>query len=72
VVQIEKEIQSNSTVLLRVSQQAKMRHGRSVLCCTVWGEEADDILSSTNISNGDRVNYSSVMGKFDEYFKCNF
>jgi len=33
------------------------------------GEEADDILSSTNISNGDRAKYSSVMGKFDEYFK---
>ena len=33
------------------------------------GEEAEDVLSSTNISVDDRKKYSTVMGKFDEYFR---
>jgi len=33
------------------------------------GEEANDILCSTNISSAYRAKYNSVMGKFDEYFK---
>jgi len=33
------------------------------------GEEAENILSSMNISTTGRAKYSSVMGKFDEYFK---
>ena len=33
------------------------------------GEEAEYVLSSTNISTTDRAKYSSIVGKFDEYFK---
>ena len=33
------------------------------------GEEADDVLSSTNISTEDVKKYNGVIGKFDEYFK---
>ena len=33
------------------------------------GEEADDVLSSTNISSADRVKYDKVVGKLDEYFQ---
>ena len=33
------------------------------------GEEADDVLSSTNISTEERAKYGDVMAKFDEYFK---
>ena len=33
------------------------------------GEEAEDILTSTNISEEDRKNYASVLGKFNGFFK---
>jgi len=33
------------------------------------GKEAEDVLSSTNISDDDRKKYKTVMGKFDDYFK---
>ena len=33
------------------------------------GDEADDVLTSTNISDADRKKYDSVMGKFDKHFK---
>ena len=33
------------------------------------GEEANDVLSSTNISAEDRKKYDQVMGKLDEYFQ---
>ena len=32
------------------------------------GEEAEDILMSTNISDEDKKNYKQVIGKFDEFF----
>jgi len=33
------------------------------------GEEAEDTLVSTNISNDDRKRYDSVIAKFDAFFK---
>ena len=33
------------------------------------GEEAEDVLTSTNISNDDRKQYDQVLGKMDEFFK---
>ena len=33
------------------------------------GEEADDVLTSTNISEKDRKKYDSLMAKFDNFFK---
>jgi len=33
------------------------------------GEEAEDILNSTNISNSDRKKYDRVVAKFDSFFK---
>ena len=33
------------------------------------GEEADDVLNSTNISAEDAIKYDKVIGKFDEYFQ---
>ena len=33
------------------------------------GEEADDVLTSTNISEANRKVYDSVMAKLDEFFK---
>ena len=32
------------------------------------GEEADDVLSSTNITEAERKVYATVMGKFEEFF----
>ena len=43
------------------------RQVSTLLYC--MGEEANDILCSTNISSAYRAKYNSVMGKFDEYFK---
>ena len=33
------------------------------------GEEAEDVLTSTNISETDRGRYAQVLGKRDEFFK---
>ena len=33
------------------------------------GEEAEDVLTSTNISEADRGRYAQVLGKMDEFFK---
>ena len=33
------------------------------------GEEAEDVLTSTNISNDDRKKFDKVVDKIDEYFK---
>jgi len=44
-----------------------MRQVSTLLYCL--GEEADDILASTNITDEDRKKYSEVLAKFDGYFK---
>ena len=33
------------------------------------GEEAEDVLTSTNIITVENKNYETVLGKFNEYFK---
>ena len=33
------------------------------------GEEAEDVLTSTNITEDERKSYTSVLAKFDAYFK---
>ena len=33
------------------------------------GEEAEDVLTSTNISGDEKKNYEAVLGKFNDYFK---
>ena len=43
------------------------RHISTLLYCL--GEEADDVLSSTNISTEDRKKYDAVIAKFDECFQ---
>ena len=64
MVQVEKEYRLTSDLL---SSEDKARQISTLLYC--MGEEAEDVLSSTNISTTDRAKYSSVVGKFDEYFK---
>lgn len=45
----------------------EVRQVSTLLYCL--GEEADDVLTSTNISDGDRKKYDPVMAKLDEFFK---
>ena len=33
------------------------------------GEEAEDVLTSTNITGDEKKNYEAVLGKFNDYFK---
>ena len=33
------------------------------------GEEAEDVLTSTNINGDEKKNYEAVLGKFNDYFK---
>ena len=33
------------------------------------GEEAEDVLTSTNITTDEKKGYGTVLGKFNEYFK---
>ena len=50
-----------------LSTEDDLRQVSTLLYCL--GEEADDVLISTNISEEDRKVYNSVMAKFDEFFK---
>ena len=50
-----------------LSKKTEERQVNTLLYCL--GEEAEDILTSTNISEEDRKNYASVLGKFDGFFK---
>ena len=45
----------------------EVRQVSTLLYC--MGEEAGDVLKSTNISDADRKKYEKVTGKFDEFFK---
>lgn len=45
----------------------ELRQVSTLLYCL--GEAADDVLTSTNISDEDRQQYTPVMTKFDEFFK---
>ena len=33
------------------------------------GEEAEDVLTSTNITEDEKKNYEGILGKFSDYFK---
>ena len=48
-----------------LSTEDELRQVSTLLYCL--GEEADDVLTSTNISAGDRTNYDAVMRKFDDH-----
>ena len=50
-----------------LSTEDELRQVSTLLYCL--GEEADDVLTSTNISAGDRTNYDAVMRKFDDHFQ---
>ena len=49
-----------------LASRSEQRQVSTLLYCL--GEQAEDVLSSTGISEDSRKNYSDVMGKFDEYF----
>ena len=51
----------------RLSKEDKERQVSMLLYCL--GEEADDILTSTNISMESRKKYNDVLAKFDAHFK---
>lgn len=50
-----------------LSEEGEERQVSTLLYCL--GEEAEDVLTSTNITNDDRKKYDAVVGKFDEFFK---
>ena len=50
-----------------LSTEDDLRQISTLLYC--MGEEAEDILNSTNISNSDRKKYDRVVAKFDSFFK---
>ncbi len=47
--------------------ESEERQIRTLLYCL--GEEAEDVRTSTNISEADRGRYAQVLGKMDEFFK---
>ena len=51
----------------RLSAEGEERQISTLLYCL--GEEADDVLTSTNISDESRKKYMEVLAKFDAYFK---
>ena len=50
-----------------LSKESEERQINTLLYCL--GEEAEDILTSTNISDENRKNYDSVLASFDGFFK---
>ena len=50
-----------------MASESEERQISTLLYCL--GEEAEDILTSTNISNDDRKKFNKVVDKIDEYFK---
>ena len=46
-----------------------MRFGKVSTLLYCLGEEADNILASTNLTDEDRKKYSEVLAKFDGLFK---
>ena len=50
-----------------LATEDELRQVSTLLYCL--GEEADDVLTSTNISEDDRKEYSSVVAKFDGFFQ---
>ena len=50
-----------------LSKESQERQVNTLLYCL--GEEAEDILASTNISDDDRKQYDAVLSKFDSFFR---
>ena len=50
-----------------LSAESKARQVSTLLYC--MGEEAEDVLTPTNITIEERKDYETVLGKFNEYFK---
>ena len=50
-----------------LSTESETRQVSTLLYC--MGQDADNVLTSTNISDKDREKYTSVMAKFEEFFK---
>ena len=50
-----------------MASESDERQISTLLYCL--GVEAEDVLTSTNISNDDRKQYDQVLGKMDEFFK---
>lgn len=50
-----------------LSKESEERQVNTLLYCL--GEEAEDILTSTNISDDDRKQYDTVIEKFDRFFR---
>ena len=50
-----------------LNEESEERRVSTLLYCL--GRDADDVLTSTNIEDGDRKKYSKVLDKFDTHFK---
>ena len=50
-----------------LSEESQARQVSTLLYCL--GEEANDVLTSTNISEEDKKQFTKVMDQFDEFFK---
>ena len=50
-----------------LSTKDNLREISALLYC--MGEEAEEILNSTNTSNSDRKKYNRIIAKFDSFFK---
>ena len=56
-----------SALALGLDKDQEARRISTLLYCL--GEEANDVLSSTNITSDDRKKYDSVVEKLDDYFQ---
>ena len=54
-------------VVSSMASKSEERQISTLLYCL--GKEAEDVLTSTNISNDDRKQSDQVLGKMDEFFK---
>ena len=57
-----------------LSAESEGRQVSTLLYC--MGEEAEDVLTSTSITEDEKKSYEGVLGKFNDYFKvrkkCHF
>ena len=58
---------SNTGVALGLSKDSDARQISTLLYCL--GEEAEDVLSSTNISEDNKTKYSKVLEKLSGFFQ---
>ena len=50
-----------------LSAESEKGQVSTLFCCL--GEDADDVLASTNVAKDERKRYKDVMAKFDDHFK---